>query len=60
VYGATIEVGVARVVVVSAGASLDPTSVVGVSDVVPDDPPPQAVRDRRDTRAMMERRMHQK
>jgi len=60
VYGATIEVGVARVVVVSTGASLDPTSVEGVSDVVPDDPPPQAVSDRRDTRAIMERRIHQK
>ena len=57
-YGATIEVGVARVVVVSAGASLDPTSVEGVSDVVPCDPPLQAVRDIRDTRANMERRMH--
>ena len=54
-YGATIEVGVAKVVVVSAGASLE-----GVSDVVPCDPPLQAVRDIRDMRANMERRMHQK
>ena len=57
-YGATIEVGVAKVVVVSAGASLDAISGAGVSDVASCDPLPQAVRDRRDMRAIMERRIH--
>ena len=59
-YGATIDVGAAKVVVVSVGASLDAESVREVSDVESLESPPQAVRDMRLMMAMTVRRIHEK
>jgi hypothetical protein len=57
VYGATIVVGVARVVDVSVAVSVLVEEVSGAESL---EPPPQAVREMRLMRAMTERRMHEK
>jgi hypothetical protein len=57
VYGATIVVGVARVVDVSVAVSVLVEEVSGAESL---EPPPQAVREMRLMRAMRERRMHEK
>jgi hypothetical protein len=61
VYGATIVVGVARVVDVSVAVAVDVSVLVEeVSGAESLEPPPQAVREMRLRRAMRERRMHEK
>jgi len=61
VYGATIVVGVARVVDVSVDVAVDVSVLVDeVSGAESLEPPPQDVREMRLIRAMRERRMHEK
>jgi len=61
VYGATIVVGVARVVDVSVDVAVDVSVLVEeVSGAETLEPPPQAVREKRLMRAMRERRIHEK